>query len=98
MKPFLIRDRVGLVHMGLKNYYAYGGSIGMTKILSQLRSHLRISVLVGFICIGLSSACLAETTSSPANGLLIRVDWQDPWLLPREFRNHCYCDSRGRYY
>src|SRR6516165_3678290 len=64
----------------------------MPKILRQ------VSVLVGFICVGWASACLAETTTSPANWLLVHVAWQDPRVLPRQFRNQCYCDVHGRYY
>jgi len=30
---------------------------------------------------------------------VIKVDWQDPELLPRRFRNHCFFDPvRGRFY
>lgn len=76
----------------------YGGLMRMAKSLGRVRTRLDIAVIAGFICIGWSSACLTETTSSPPDGLLSRVDWQDPWLLPREFRNHCFCDSHGRYY
>ena len=33
------------------------------------------------------------------NGLLIHVDWQEPWFLPRRFRNHCSFDvTQARYY
>jgi hypothetical protein len=40
------------------------------------------------------SACHAgERSYSPANGLLIHVEWQEPWLLPRLFRNHCSFDA-----
>src|SRR5215813_12478037 len=46
------------------------------------------------------SACHAgERSYSPANGLLIHVDWQEPWFLPRRFRDHCSFDvTQARYY
>jgi hypothetical protein len=38
-------------------------------------------------------------TSAAAEASVIRVDWQDPALLPRRFRNHCVADPRsGRTY
>jgi len=51
-------------------------------------------------CIAWVSACHAgERSYSPANGLLIHVDWQEPWFLPRRFRNHCSFDvTQARYY
>src|SRR6516165_6961233 len=72
--------------------------MGTAKSLAQVRIRLSMTVLAAFISISGGFACLASTTSSPTNGPLIRVDWQDPQLLPREFRNHCYCDAHGRYY
>jgi len=39
-----------------------------------------------------------ELNYTPAEVPLVRVDWQDPALLPPRFRNHCGFDvTRGRW-
>jgi hypothetical protein len=50
--------------------------------------------------VALPSVCSAgELNPAPASGLLIRVDWQDPALLPPRFRNHCTFENfTGRPY
>jgi hypothetical protein len=51
-------------------------------------------------CIAWVSAChTGERNYASANGLLIRVDWQELWFLPQRFRNHCSFDvTQARYY
>jgi hypothetical protein len=56
---------------------------------------------VALLISGISApACAAGASDiSPGSGLLIRVDWQDPQLLPPRFRNHCtYENFTGRPY
>jgi len=61
---------------------------------------VKILLFAVLTCIVWVSTCLAgERSYSPANGLLIRVGWQESWFLPRRFRNHCSFDvTRARYY
>jgi len=56
--------------------------------------------LAALTCMVLASACHAgERSYSLTNGLFIHVDWQEPWFLPRRFRNHCSFDvTQARYY
>jgi len=58
---------------------------------------LRFAVLA---CVAwASNGRASEPGYSPANGLLVQVDWQDPFFLPRRFRNHCNFDvTLGIYY
>src|SRR5262249_13512446 len=51
-------------------------------------------------CLASSSACFAaDPIALPTDAPLVRVDWQDPWSLPRRFRNHCSYDiTNARYY
>src|SRR5262249_54124731 len=57
----------------------------------------RVKILFAVLtCIVWVSTCLAgERSYSPANGLLIRVGWQESWFLPRRFRNYCSLDVHG---
>jgi len=49
--------------------------------------HLALAALALIIT---GFACRADDRNySPAEGLLTRVDWQPPWVLPRRLRNHC---------
>jgi hypothetical protein len=52
------------------------------------------------VAAGFASACCADVLNfSPANGLVVRADWQEPPSLPPAFRNHCAIDSfSGRPY
>jgi hypothetical protein len=61
---------------------------------------VKILQLAALTCLVWTSAGHADELSySPANGLLIHVDWQDPFFLPRRFRNHCSFDvTLGIYY
>ena len=61
---------------------------------------MKISWLALLACIAATSACPAgEPIHLPAAAPLVRVDWQDPWSLPRRFRNHCSYDvTNARYY
>jgi hypothetical protein len=36
-----------------------------------------------------SLLCAGELNYTPVEAPLVRVDWQDPALLPLHFRNHC---------
>jgi hypothetical protein len=36
-----------------------------------------------------SLLCAGELNYTPVEAPLVRVDWQDPALLPPHFRNHC---------
>jgi hypothetical protein len=51
-------------------------------------------------CVASASVCrAAELNFSPASGLFVRVDWQDPALLPSRLRNHCTVENfTGRPY
>jgi hypothetical protein len=50
-----------------------------------------------FGLVSVSSAAALDV--SPGTGSVIRVDWQEPPLLPRQFRNHCSVDAfSGRPY
>jgi len=59
---------------------------------------MKASALVCLSCVAWASVCAAAGTS-PASGLSIRVDWQEPAFLPPRFRNHCtFEDFTGRPY
>lgn len=47
-----------------------------------------------------TSVCgAAQPSATPADSLLVRVDWQEPPMLPARFRNHCSIDKfSGRPY
>jgi hypothetical protein len=46
---------------------------------------VKILLFAVLTCIVWVSTCLAgERSYSPANGLLIRVGWQESWFLPRD--------------
>src|SRR6516162_317109 len=85
---------------------APGGFYPQTAMVDLFAEHLfgekRVKILLFAVltCIVWVSTCLAgERSYSPANGLLIRVGWQESWFLPRRFRNHCSFDvTRARYY
>jgi len=51
-------------------------------------------------CVASASVCrTAGLNFSPASGLFVRVDWQDPALLPQRLRNHCTVENfTGRTY
>jgi hypothetical protein len=58
---------------------------------------IAFAVLAG---VASASFCYAnESNFSRPSGWLIRVDWQDPALLPPRFRNHCTVENfTGRPY
>jgi hypothetical protein len=46
-----------------------------------------------------SAAPAAAPNYSPVGAPVMAVDWQDPWMLPPPFRNHCSYDvNHGRWY
>jgi hypothetical protein len=58
-----------------------------------LLSAIGLAALLG--CANAGPARPGAVAAAPA----IRVDWQDPALLPRRFRNHCVVEpSSGRTY
>jgi hypothetical protein len=68
----------------------------LTKTVHMMKA-LTLALL---ICgIGASVSFAGASDVAPANGLLTRVDWQDPQSLPSQFRNHCTYESfTGRPY
>jgi hypothetical protein len=61
---------------------------------------MKTFALVLVICVTYAFACSADQTGDLApGGALIRVDWQDPQMLPPRYRNHCASDRlSGRPY
>jgi hypothetical protein len=60
---------------------------------------MKAAIFALFAFVGFSSPCIATQNSLPAGGLLVAVDWQEPALLPPQFRNHCAIDRlSGRPY
>jgi hypothetical protein len=60
------------------------------------RANLGLAVITLFICTGWNSISFSTKTSTL--WLVSHIDWQVLSTLPVQFRNHCYCDARGRYY
>jgi hypothetical protein len=55
---------------------------------------VKIAALALFACLACASATPAGSWARlPANGLVIKADWQSPRMLPRRFRNHCVFDA-----
>jgi len=57
---------------------------------------VRAVALSFVVSVGLASAGrTAALGLSPASGLLVPADWQEPGGLPPQFRNHCGFDKTG---
>lgn len=65
---------------------------------------MKISALVIAVSMVSAPACFAAPpvsgfltgaplASAPLNGVVVRVDWQDPRQLPLRFRNHCRVEN-----
>ncbi len=65
-----------------------------TSLLAGLAAMLAGLAHAGTIAVG--PARLGDATGARAP--VVRVDWQDPQLLPPRFRNHCTSDGWGRPY
>lgn len=58
---------------------------------------LALSVLAA--CTAAGAAAVPAPLAAPPRGPVVRVDWQEPQLLPRRFRNHCNFENfTGRPY
>jgi hypothetical protein len=58
---------------------------------------LALTLLVTLAALDVCSA--TPIASPPAAVALVRVDWQEPQMLPRRLRNHCATDAMsGRRY
>jgi len=58
-----------------------------------------VTVALLTMAASISVGDVAQPSVPVANSLLVRVDWQEPPMLPREFRNHCSVDKfSGRPY
>jgi len=60
----------------------------------------KAALLALFVGLASASNCPAAAISAvPDNAPLLRVDWQVPEQLPRQFRNHCTAENfTGRPY
>jgi hypothetical protein len=60
-----------------------------------MKSIMAVALLI-FIGVGLGSVGHAANLDfSPASTLLLPADWQEPAVLPPQFRNHCSVDKFG---
>jgi len=61
---------------------------------------MKVFVLAFLASIAWASVCPAEPLNDPAAaGALLRVDWQEPQVLPHRFRNHTVYEAfSGRPY
>ena len=60
---------------------------------------MKTLVLALWGCLAASVCSAAVPIALPAHAPVMQVDWQDPQLLPRRFRNHCASDAfSGRPY
>jgi hypothetical protein len=69
------------------------------RLMKALRMMKTLTLALLICGIGASVCSAGASDISPASGLLIRADWQDPQFLPPRFRNHCtYENFTGRPY
>ena len=59
-----------------------------------LLAAIGLVVLIGSAHAG-PAASLANLDEALGGTATIQVDWQDPAMLPRRFRNHCVADPRS---
>ena len=70
----------------------------VTRQAAKKYFYLGLLAITLFICSGWNSFSVGTKTSIISDSLVSHIDWQVPSALPVQFRNHCYCDARGRYY